>query len=559
MFMNLKRLHSLTRLWMTLSLTVLVNLLSSHAEEVIREVIVSPGSIEHVVFTADNKTPIWCLIVIPAEGYGHTDATVDEVGRLFWVDDPPEECGEPWIFKCNTAKNPVELAFQRRVFTGHLMVCKPKPGVGIGVGPIPPWTVIARADAYFVVPEVETVCVCTPATFRAKDGAENPVESSWTVTLLLGGSPIEYPLGTTVTVHEDVPGIYMVKGTSLASGATDSAQLTVCKVEIISDETDDCILYNTAPLNVCPATITMKLEPSDVSGFFTLQIKDGDTVIRTIVDGKLRAGGTYTDEWDGKKDDGTAAAPGKYTIYAEWTVEETTCDDQEFSLAVVELLFKVTKWKPKVQSPKKHDVGLLGDPPWGTHIPKVKGDTFKLNAKVKVTATPVCCDEIASKWKARIIQNIIAEGDHEVHYTTNYFVYTLVPVPPVLNAVADEKVFKKCGDKVSLSVVDTPGEWRVLWLPLFPAETRDNPLMRIRRDHTFVTWLIVENETCGLRKYLKWVKWRVAYDVYYTVLPQETWYDKAIWIFEIIDQGDGMGPHTPSFVPFSEHVEEYPK
>ena len=59
-------------------------------------------------------------------------------------------------------------------------------------------------------------------------------------------------------------------------------------------------------------------------------------------------------------------------------------------------------------------------------------------------------------------------------------------------------------------------------------------------------------------EYLKWVKWRVAYDVSYEVSLTNVATTLNSWAFQIIDQGDGMGSHSPSFTGFSETATHYP-
>ena len=225
--------------------------------------------------------------------------------------------------------------------------------------------------------------------------------------------------------------------------------------------------------------------------------------------------------------------------------------------------FDVTEWEPSVQDATSHSVSIYPAPPghYSTSIPRLSvGDTFELSAKVKVNSDPDCsCPEgnaCCTEWRARIFQNVVANSNHVVRWTTNYVEYTISPLPGY-DPVEDEEVFTNCGHEVTLSVADTPGDsMRPLWWPL--SGQPGNPLTQITRDTTFMTWLVAQNTTSGQIEYLKWVKWRIAYDVGYVVTSTNVATTFNSWIFQIADQGDGMGPHTPTFTGFSETATHYP-
>jgi hypothetical protein len=234
------------------------------------------------------------------------------------------------------------------------------------------------------------------------------------------------------------------------------------------------------------------------------------------------------------------------------------------SVIVVEVNFDVTEWNPVVQDPANHYVQIIQSPPghYATVLPRLAtGDTFELNANVSVSADPDCeCqpgDDCCREWTARIFQNVVAHT-HTVRWTTNYTVYSINPIPGYDEGeeTEDESSFAHCGDEVALSVADTPADsLRPLWWPL--AGKPNNPLTRITRDTTFVTWLAAEHNTNGEIEYLKWVKWRVTYDVGYTVTSTSVTTALNTWTFEIIGEGDGMGPHTPTFTVFTETGTDY--
>lgn len=100
-------------------------------------------------------------------------------------------------------------------------------------------------------------------------------------------------------------------------------------------------------------------------------------------------------------------------------------------------------------------------------------------------------------------------------------------------------------------MADTPGDsLRPLWNPL--SGKPNNPLTQTTRDTTFVTWLVAQHNETEEIVYLKWVRWRVAYDAGYVVTTSDASTSQNAWTFQIIDQGEGIGPVTPSFTDFTE-------
>lgn len=109
------------------------------------------------------------------------------------------------------------------------------------------------------------------------------------------------------------------------------------EVDIVSDSTDDYVPWNCSDPTKY-ADILTTLRPEGAVGAFTLKIMDGTTVVRTLVAGENRAGGTWTDRWNGLKDDGTPAAAKAYTVRADWVVPEGgPGEDEEYPLTVVKL------------------------------------------------------------------------------------------------------------------------------------------------------------------------------------------------------------------------------
>ena len=225
--------------------------------------------------------------------------------------------------------------------------------------------------------------------------------------------------------------------------------------------------------------------------------------------------------------------------------------------------FDVLQWEPYLRDAGSHVVNIYPAPlnHYATSLPDLfAGDTFELFAKVKIRSTPACCSSVSdaccAKWKARIFQNIVAHTNHTIQWTTNCVQYSLNAIP-AYDLVEDDASFAACEQEINLSVTDSPGDTlRPLWWPL--SGRPDNPLTRITRDTTFVTWLVAENTSVERIEYLKWVKWRVAYDVSYAVSLTNVATTLNRWIFQVIDQGDGMGSHSPSFTGVSETATYYP-
>jgi hypothetical protein len=225
--------------------------------------------------------------------------------------------------------------------------------------------------------------------------------------------------------------------------------------------------------------------------------------------------------------------------------------------------FDVLEWEPYLRDAGSHFVNIYPAPPnhYATSLPDLfTGDTFELFAKVKILSDPACScsasDACCSEWKARIFQNIVAHTNHTIQWTTNYVQYSPSSIP-AYDPVENEESFTACEQEINLSVADSPGDTLCpLWWPL--SGKPNNPLTRITRDTTFVTWLAAENTSAERIEYLKWVKWRVAYDVSYEVSLTNVATTLNSWAFQIIDQGDGMGSHSPSFTGFSETATHYP-
>ena len=84
---------------------------------------------------------------------------------------------------------------------------------------------------------------------------------------------------------------------------------------------------------------------------------------------------------------------------------------------------------------------------------------------------------------------------------------------------------------------------------LHPDPVSPDLLLNARRDVTFVTWVYAEHKQTKAKQFLKWVRWKVNWDVDFshgnTHPPGVT---KKKYQFIKIDEGDGVGPvQTPSF------------
>jgi hypothetical protein len=126
---------------------------------------------------------------------------------------------------------------------------------------------------------------------------------------------------STLRVYFDNPGVWQFNAYARNTDEYmdhDYARAYVIRVTIddISSErdTDDHMAYKSAT----PADIYYTIEPDDTYRYtVTLYIKDGlGNAIRTIDLTSLGLGEQHT-TWDGKKDDGTWAPPGKYTTKVE--------------------------------------------------------------------------------------------------------------------------------------------------------------------------------------------------------------------------------------------------
>lgn len=70
-------------------------------------------------------------------------------------------------------------------------------------------------------------------------------------------------------------------------------------------------------------------------------------------------------------------------------------------------------------------------------------------------------------------------------------------------------------------------------------------LDRIAFQSEFVTWLLVRNHKTYEKRYIKWVRWSVHYDVSFdfTKPVPETFNVREV---NVIAEGDGQGPFTPT-------------
>jgi hypothetical protein len=229
------------------------------------------------------------------------------------------------------------------------------------------------------------------------------------------------------------------------------------------------------------------------------------------------------------------------------------------TIGALQLQFDVTDWNVTVRDATNHIVAFYDPQPdhYATSLPRLGvGSTFELSARVRVSTAPessgAAIDDLCAGWKARVFQNVVAHSNHVVRWTTNCVAYSIDAIPGY-DHVEDDSSFAHCGDEVMLSVADTPGDsLRPLWWPL--AGRPSNPLTQIARDTTFVTWLVAQEAVSGHVKYLKWVKWRVAYDVGFVVTETNAMAVPNVWNFQIIDQGTGRGDHEPTFREFNERA-----
>jgi probable HAF family extracellular repeat protein len=181
-------------------------------------------------------------------------------------------------------------------------------------------------------------------------------------------------------------------------------------------------------------------------------------------------------------------------------------------------------------------------------------ETFELNASVVLHA-PITLSEsdsqrICANWKLKIIQNLVANGPYAVRYQQHVRSFTIQPIPgfdagdhlPVIEP------FSTPEEPLNIEAFDSPSEFRSTW---FDQDGKTDALTNITRSHTFVTWLLAENEVSGEKIYLKWVQWRVNRDVDFHVSGTDFSATQNVWIFEKVSEGDGPGPTFPVLTPFT--------
>ena len=228
--------------------------------------------------------------------------------------------------------------------------------------------------------------------------------------------------------------------------------------------------------------------------------------------------------------------------------------------------FKVINWNSVVRAPNPAIRFLyMNQVPAAADIALGDDPTFDMFATVQISIDGEPTDSAraigeASKWKLKVLQNLVAAAPVKTVYESGTITSTPSPIPAL--DVPDGKIpeipFSKNLQKLTIKHDDSPNLSRTFWGNSSPPRTAGvDPLMSVSRDDTFITWLYVEREG-GRRIFLKWVKWQAAFkfDFNPTYSGGETkvTFTRPIWIYKKISEGDGEGPSKPSFTPLRKNL-----
>ncbi|MFO1485072.1 MAG: Ig domain-containing protein [Verrucomicrobiaceae bacterium] len=241
--------------------------------------------------------------------------------------------------------------------------------------------------------------------------------------------------------------------------------------------------------------------------------------------------------------------------------------------------FEVTEWVPVVKDgadvifsldannpsqPALLDQVFVSGAPSGT-----PDEIFSVKTKVKfkIPGAPAdVADNEAKNWEVKMLQNIVEMPTADtMEYLLGVRTQKLpqgVSLPVMDGATFASKAFTSAGEVVTITEsgssyahTDTPFSFAFLYFSNFPAGNHPgigaslDLLLNARRDATFVTWVYAEHKQTKAKQFLKWVRWKVNWDVDFshgnTHPPGVT---KKKYQFIKIDEGDGVGPvQTPSF------------
>jgi alpha-tubulin suppressor-like RCC1 family protein len=235
------------------------------------------------------------------------------------------------------------------------------------------------------------------------------------------------------------------------------------------------------------------------------------------------------------------------------------------SVILVPVEFEVTEWDARIQEPTP-DVRFfdLNSSFAYAHVAKGQNDTFtvKCTARPKdfdlANSNPSVIGEFAN-WKLKILQDVVAAAPQTTVYSDST-ITTPAPPVPVADVPEDgfpEQQFATTFDSRTVQYADSPSRTFVALWAVHPDEPGQpppvagvGPLISVNRDATFITWVYVERST-GEKKFLKWIKWRIAFRVDFDVTLSadgtDVHFTKPTWRFEKLGEGDGVGPTNPTF------------
>lgn len=208
-------------------------------------------------------------------------------------------------------------------------------------------------------------------------------------------------------------------------------------------------------------------------------------------------------------------------------------------------------------------VGVLQDPDIIPVEDPDHKDVFNLAAKVTAQVPGMGGDDanaIVKQWDLLLIQNIISQPIGEADYSSGQVVYDLWTTPALdKNADLYKALWGETSERgdipksmkysynnqeLSITLEDSPG---MVGVPQYYNEDvlSGSILDRIAFQSEFVTWLLVRNHKTYEKRYIKWVRWSVHYDVSFdfTKPVPETFNVREV---NVIAEGDGQGPFTPT-------------
>ena len=229
----------------------------------------------------------------------------------------------------------------------------------------------------------------------------------------------------------------------------------------------------------------------------------------------------------------------------------TLIDDVQ--LATVE--FQVLKWNPILTAPivsyKRDKQGNIVAVVVNTKDPD--GDIMSASAGVQINVKSDLpqADALSSEWDILIFQNIVVSNPGDIVGCTNgAYAKDAAPIPcqDTNNkgvggsneySIPQKRSFTKNNETQSLTLIDTPANDIGTNINLVKGELR-----KLQRNNEFITWLFAQHRTSKTRVFLKWVRWRAKYDIDFNFQQNPPDNIKA-WDFQVMGQGDGVGPVSP--------------